>query len=101
IVMDMEPILLASFFQGIGFGMIVAPMNMIAFGTLHPSLRPDGSSLMALFRSLGGSIGISIIVSQIARSQQVSHADIAGNVTGTLLPSIDLPAMVDRVPGIG
>jgi MFS transporter, DHA2 family, multidrug resistance protein len=101
IVMDVEPILFASFFQGIGFGMIVAPMNLIAFGTLHPSLRPDGSSLMALSRSLGGSIGISIIVSFIARNQQISHADIGSNVTDTVLPTIDLPAMVDRAPSIG
>jgi MFS transporter, DHA2 family, multidrug resistance protein len=101
IEMDVQPILIASFFQGIGFGAIVAPMNLIAFATLHPALRPDGSSLMALFRSLGGSIGISVIVSLIARNQQVSHADLGSNVTGTILPTIDLPAMVDRVPGIG
>jgi DHA2 family multidrug resistance protein len=101
IVMDVEPILVASFFQGIGFGMIVAPMNLIAFATLHPSLRPDGSSLMALSRSLGGSIGISIIVSQLARNQQISHADIGSNVTATVLPSIDLPALADRGQGVG
>lgn len=101
IVMDVKPILFASFFQGIGFGAIVAPMNLIAFATLHPSLRPDGSSLMALFRSLGGSIGISIIVSFIARNQQISHSDIGSNVTDTVLPSIDLPAMVERVPSLG
>ncbi|MFT4025479.1 MAG: MDR family MFS transporter [Novosphingobium sp.] len=99
--MDVEPILLASFFQGLGFGAIVAPMNLIAFATLDPALRPDGSGLMALFRSLGGSIGISIIVSQLARNQQVSHADIGSHVTADIVPSLDLPAVVDRVPGIG
>lgn len=99
--MDVEPILLASFFQGLGFGAIVAPMNLIAFATLDPELRPDGSSLMALFRSLGGSIGISIIVSQLARNQQVSHADIGSHVTADVVPSIDLPAVVAQAPGIG
>lgn len=99
--MDVEPILLASFFQGLGFGAIVAPMNLIAFATLDPALRPDGSSLMALFRSLGGSIGISIIVSQLARNQQISHADVASHVTADIVPSIDLPAVVAQAPGIG
>jgi len=101
IVMDIEPILMASFIQGLGFGMIVAPMNLIAFATLDPSLRPDGSSMMALFRSLGGSIGISIIVSLIARNQQISHSDIGSNVTSTILPTVDLPALVDRSQGFG
>lgn len=99
--MDVEPILLASFFQGLGFGAIVAPMNLIAFATLDPALRPDGSSLMALFRSLGGSIGISIIVSQLARNQQISHADVGSHVTADIIPSIDLPAVVAQAPGIG
>ncbi len=99
--MDVQPILIASFFQGLGFGAIVAPMNLIAFATLAPELRPDGSGLMALFRSLGGSIGISIIVAQLARNQQISHADVGAHVTADIVPSIDLPAVVDRAPDLG
>ena len=56
---------------------------------------------MALFRSLGGSIGISMIVSIMARNQQVSHSDLAAHVTSTSIPAIDLPSVVDRLPGIG
>lgn len=101
LVMDAWPILIASFIQGLGFGFIVSPMNLIAFATLPPALRPDGSSLMALSRSLGGSIGISVIVSMLARNQQVSHADLAAHITADIVPSIDLPAVVGQVPGIG
>jgi DHA2 family multidrug resistance protein len=99
--MDAWPILIASFVQGVGFGFILSPMNMIAFATLPAALRPDGSSLMALFRSLGGSIGISVIVTLLARNQQISHADLSSHVTADIVPSIDLPALVDRVPGVG
>jgi DHA2 family multidrug resistance protein len=99
--MNIEPILVASFFQGVGFGAAVTPLNMMAFATLPPEFRPDGSSMMSLFRSLGGSIGISIIVSVLARMQQVSHADLAAHVTADIVPSIDLPATLDRAPGIG
>jgi DHA2 family multidrug resistance protein len=101
IEMGSTPILLAAFVQGLGFGMIVSPMNLLAFATLRPGMRPDGSSLMALFRSLGGSIGISMIVSIMARNQQVSHSDLAAHVTSTSIPAIDLPSVVDRLPGIG
>ena len=99
--MDSTPILIASFVQGLGFGMIVSPMNVMAFSTISPALRPDGSSLMALFRSFGGSVGISLIVTFLSRNQQVSHADLAAHITATTLPSLDLPAMADRLPGLG
>lgn len=100
IVMAAEPILLAAFVQGVGFGMVVGPMNLMAFGTLPASLRPDGSSLIALFRSLGGSIGISVIVTMLSRNQQVSHSDLASHVTVDVLSATDLPSVADQLVGI-
>lgn len=99
--MERGPILLAAFLQGAGFGMIVAPMNQMAFATLDPRMRPDGSSLMALFRSLGGSVGISIIVTLLARNQQISHSDLASHITSGTVPGFDLSAMADRLAGPG
>jgi DHA2 family multidrug resistance protein len=96
IVMDAQPILLAAFIQGLGFGLVVAPMNLMAFATLPPSLRPDGSSLMALFRSLGGSIGISVVVTMLNRNQHVSYADLAAHITATS-PAMDLAGTTDRL----
>jgi DHA2 family multidrug resistance protein len=84
--MDAKPILLASFVQGIGFGFITSPMNLLAFSTLAPALRPDGSGLSALFRSMGGSVGISVIVTMLGRNQQISHADLAAHVSTSALP---------------
>jgi DHA2 family multidrug resistance protein len=101
LTMDVQPILTASFLQGFGFGLIVTPMNVLALAMLPPALRPDGASLSGLFRNLGGSIGVSIIVSMLARGQQNSHAAIAANVSGDMIPGVDLPGMVDRLPGFG
>ncbi|MBV1686847.1 DHA2 family efflux MFS transporter permease subunit [Novosphingobium sp. G106] len=101
IEMDSTPILLASFVQGIGFGFVTSPMNLLAFATLSPAVRPDGSSLSSLFRSLGGSIGISIIVMMLARNQQVSHADLAAHVVGYSTPALDMQASPDQVSELG
>ncbi|MDE2405277.1 MAG: DHA2 family efflux MFS transporter permease subunit [Sphingomonadales bacterium] len=79
--MDWHRIVLASFVQGMGLGLVFTPMNMLAFGSLPPDLRPDGASVLGLFRSIGGSIGISVIVTQLANNQQVSHAELAAHVT--------------------
>ena len=101
LTMDVQPILLASFLQGFGFGLIVTPMNVLALAMLPAALRPDGSSLSGLFRNLGGSVGVSIIVTMLARGQQNSHAAIAANVSSDIVPGLDVPALVDRVPGMG
>jgi DHA2 family multidrug resistance protein len=98
--MESTPILLAAFIQGFGFGFITAPMNLLAFSTLDPALRPDGSSLSSLFRSIGGSVGISIIVTMLARNQQVSHADLAAHVSASSLPGIDLSGLPNPGPAI-
>jgi DHA2 family multidrug resistance protein len=78
--MDWHPIVLASFVQGLGLGMVFGPMNLVAFATIKPELRPDGSSLMALFRNMGGSLGISAIVTMLARNQQINHAELATHI---------------------
>jgi DHA2 family multidrug resistance protein len=63
---------------------------MIAFASLQPQYRTEGTTLMTLVRNLGGSFGISVIVTMLARNIQTSHADIAANVTATSLPTVDL-----------
>ena len=99
--MGSGPILLASFIQGLGFGMIVSPMQIMAFSTLDQNLRPDGSSLMSLFRSFGGSVGISVIVTMLARNQQISHADVGAHVTPNSMPGFDWTGTLDRMSGMG
>ncbi len=88
--MGSDMIVFASFIQGLGLGLVFMPMNMIAFASLDPRFRTEGTTLMTLARNLGGSFGISVIVSLLARNIQTSHADIAASVTATSLPTIDL-----------
>ena len=93
--MDWHRIVMASFVQGLGLGMVFTPMNLIAFGALAPDLRPDGASLLGLFRSLGGSIGISVIFTLMAYNQQVSHSELVAHVTSMT----DLSAMSGGMRG--
>jgi DHA2 family multidrug resistance protein len=98
--MDWHPIVLCSFVQGLGLGMVFAPMNLVAFATIKPELRPDGSSLMALFRNMGGSLGISAIVTLLARNQQVNHAEIASHISQMTMAGGNLPAAVAQAPDL-
>ena len=53
---------------------------------------------MTLFRNLGSSFGISVIVTQLARNMQTAHADIGANVTSFNVPAID-PASTAEMLG--
>ncbi|MBP8924954.1 MAG: multidrug efflux MFS transporter [Pseudomonadales bacterium] len=94
--MDRGPIVVSSFVQGLGLGFVFMPMNMIAFATLEPQYRPDGSSLLNLMRNIGGSFGISIIVTMLSRNTQTGHADMAANITSYNLSGIDPATTADR-----
>jgi MFS transporter, DHA2 family, multidrug resistance protein len=98
--MDWRPIVWTGLLQGFGMGFVFIPLNGVAFSTLPARLRTDGSSLLYLFRSLGGSMGISIMTTMLARNIQTSHADLAGHVTATSMPTID-PSSADRLGSLG
>ncbi len=101
IVMSSTEIIMAGFVQGLGLGLIFMPMNMMAFSNLDAKHRPEGTTLLTLARNLGSSFGISAIVTMLARNIQVSHADIAANVTSTSLPSIDLGSATATFGALG
>lgn len=96
--MGSDQILVSGFIQGIGLGFLFVPVNLIAFSTLAPRFRTDGTTLMTLCRNLGSSFGISAIVTILSRNIQTSHADIAANVTSFNLPSVD-PASASAIFG--
>ena len=53
----------------------------IAFATLAPNLRGDGTALLSLFRNIGAAIGVSVTSFSLAQLTQVSHAALAAPVT--------------------
>ena len=87
--MDWHRIALSALIQGFGLGLVFVPVNMVAFATLDPRFRTEGTTLMTLFRNLGSSFGISAIVTELGRNMQTSHADVASKVTSFSVPGID------------
>lgn len=90
----------SGFIQGIGMGLVFIPMNASAFATIAPHLRTDGSSLLNLARSIGSSIGISVMITLLSRNLQTSHSDLAGKLTASLLGMIDFSTL-DRFQNMG
>ncbi|QIL02627.1 DHA2 family efflux MFS transporter permease subunit [Sphingomonas sinipercae] len=92
------PVIWSGVVQGLGLGMIFVPLQSLAFETLMPRQRTNAASLLNLSRNVGGSIGISVVSTQLVRMAQVAHADMASSISsdlpttaGPLLQSLGVP----------
>jgi DHA2 family multidrug resistance protein len=77
----MWPLLWTNFLQGIGGGIIMVPIQVIAFPSLQPHLRTEATALFNLVRSLGASIGVSGALAMFVRTSSVMHAQLAEHAT--------------------
>jgi DHA2 family multidrug resistance protein len=100
LVMGSREIILSGIVQGLGLGFIFVPLQSLAFASLPASYRTTGASLLNLSRNIGGSVGISVVTALLARNVQVSHSDIAANVTASTLPAAS-PAVVGQLGATG
>jgi hypothetical protein len=89
---DARAIVMAGLVQGLGMGLCFMPLNVLAFSTVPADSRTDGASLLNLARSLGASLGISLITTLLARNLQISHADLVQHLTPNTIPGVDLSA---------
>jgi DHA2 family multidrug resistance protein len=72
--------------QGLGIGFVFSPLTAVTFASLAPRHRNEGTALFSLVRSIGSSIGISVVVSQLAHNIQANHAALSEHVDPTRLP---------------
>ena len=77
----MNFILMASVFFGLGSGFAFVPLNVTSFWTLDPRHRNMATGLFALMTILGGSIGISVMVTNLVRSAQSNRSALIEHVT--------------------
>jgi len=68
------------FVQGLGLGMIFVPLSTLTFSTLPVRYRDDGAALFSLMRNIGSSIGVSLVVAELARCTQRNHAVFAESI---------------------
>lgn len=74
LMMDPVPVVTSGFLQGLGLGCTFVPLNTLALSTLPRHILTQGTAIRSLMRNLGGSIGISVLVSNLASSTQLVHS---------------------------
>ena len=76
-------VLLSGFVQGLGTGLIFVPLTTLAFATLSPACRNEGSAMYTLIRNIGSSIGISVLSAMDIRNAAIVHSRLASNYSAS------------------
>ena len=76
-----EQMMLTLVLQGFSIGLVFNPMSVMAYTTLSPQLRGEGTALQSLARNIGAAIGISVTSFTLTRGVQTTHAEIAAGIT--------------------
>jgi DHA2 family multidrug resistance protein len=71
----------ARMLQAVGLGFLFVPINTLAYSGLPPGKSNDASALINLMRNLGGSVGISIVQTMLARRSQFHQARMVEKIT--------------------
>lgn len=93
----------SGFILGLGAGMLFVPLSTMAFTTLPSSLRNEGTAMVALFRFVGTSAGVTLMQAQMLRNAAAVQTRLSeglrpGNpAVEFALPSVDF----SRVESIG
>jgi DHA2 family multidrug resistance protein len=96
-----RPVITSGVVQGLGLGLIFVPLQTLAFETLATRFRTTGAALLNLSRNVGGSIGISVVSTQLVRMTQVAHADLATNITQQTIPTANPEILQTIAPTAG
>jgi MFS transporter, DHA2 family, multidrug resistance protein len=106
--MTAGPIMTSGLIQGLGVGLLFAPLNAVAYVTLNPGHRTEATIVSTVARSLGSALGISILQAGLIRDSAMAHARIAEKfipgdpvVGGALPPVMDLasPGSLEALNG--
>jgi DHA2 family multidrug resistance protein len=93
LTMGAEPIVISGFIQGFGMSLMFVPSTALAFGAVAPELRAEASSINTTVRTVGGSIGISIMQALAVLNTQSMHQSLAERV------NLSDPVVAAGLPG--
>ena len=81
--LDLSPWLLfwPLFFSGVSIAFMFVPLNTLALGALKPAQLANASGIFNLIRNVGGSVGISLVTTLVARSAQAHQTSLAAHLT--------------------
>jgi DHA2 family multidrug resistance protein len=68
------------FVQGVGIGFIFVPLNTVALATIPREKMGNATAALNVVRNLGGSIGVAMMTTLLARRAQQHQATLVGHI---------------------
>lgn len=78
--MSIDHYVIGSLLQGFGLGLYFVPIATLSMSNLPSSSVPEASGLFSFSRSLGTSIGISVMTTMLTRSTQANWNTLGGHI---------------------
>jgi DHA2 family multidrug resistance protein len=78
---DFQTAMVSRVVQSLGFAFLFIPINVSAFQHIPHEKTAYAAGLMNLVRNIGGSTGIALATTMLARRSQVHQADLIGNLS--------------------
>lgn len=95
LAVDETPLIVSGFLHGFGGGIMIAPLSTVVYSTLPIAFRNEGAAIYALARSMGNSIGISVLQLLAIRNA----AAVRARLTEGIRP--DNPVIQTGMPDLG
>lgn len=99
-LMDWWPVSVAGALQGIGLGVLMPSISKVAFSTLDPKLRPEGTGFFNLARVYGSTIGVAIVQIFFFNNTQAMHMALASNLTPYRAAAHAAPTSLQALAGL-
>ncbi|MBD9601550.1 DHA2 family efflux MFS transporter permease subunit [Pseudomonas sp. PDM10] len=99
-LMDWSPVAVAGAIQGIGIGVLMPSLTKVAFSTLDPTLRPEGTGLFNLSRVYGSTLGVAIVQLFFFNNTQAMHMALASNLTPYRAAAHSAPTSLQALAGL-
>jgi DHA2 family multidrug resistance protein len=94
--MTAGPIMSSGIVQGLGVGLLFAPLNVLAYATLNPVHRTEGTIVSTMVRTIGSSLGISLVEATLTSNSALAHARLAEKIVGgDPVAAAGLPAIMN------
>jgi MFS transporter, DHA2 family, multidrug resistance protein len=71
----------ARVYQSLGLALLFIPINTAAYQGVPPEKNASASALINMMRNIGGSVGIAILTTYIARREQANQVTLVRHVT--------------------
>jgi DHA2 family multidrug resistance protein len=81
LAVDFRTVMLARVYQALGLAFLFVPINTSAYAFLPRNKNNAASGLMNLARNIGGSVGISVVTTLLARRTQFHQVRLSENLS--------------------